>query len=272
MGHGTANHGSAERRLPRKQKPASTLPERSRARIDFKGQRIEHRAGRGEGLGRRKGEEPRRIAGPDGGAGRQHEFGQLRLLADAGGRREVSRIQAGSSQVDGRCGLGRRHVSIGRRNRGLVQESPHGVEWLELPRALRERRRDGRVEARQTQQGGRCETGADEATSRRRLGFWAREIVGLQPLDDPRPVREPAHPPDGLMLRHQRRQSGRHRGLPREVADQRRLSIVQCVDRGKEAIAWSRGELWTDGERARRTLLSRHRHVDVDERDLDPGL
>ena len=52
-------------------------------------------------------EEPRGIAGPDGGARRQHELGQLRLLADARGRREVSRVEPGSGQIDGRRRLGR---------------------------------------------------------------------------------------------------------------------------------------------------------------------
>ena len=44
---------------------------------------------------------------------------------------------------------------------------------------------------------------------------------------------------------------------------------IGCVE---EAIARPRRKLRTEGERGRRTLLARHRHVHVDERDLDAGL
>ena len=161
IGQGTGNHGSAERRLPRKQKPASTIPEPSRARIDLEGQRIERRAGRGQVVRRRQ----FRRAAPHSGArwwrSPPARARQLRLLADAGGRREVSRIQPGSGQVDGRRGLGRRlfmHRAPGiAASCRSVRIASNGSNSRRRPR---ERGHHRRVQARQADQGGRREAGA----------------------------------------------------------------------------------------------------------------
>ena len=90
-------------------------------------------------------EQPRRIAGSDSGAGRQHELGQLRLLADTGGRRQIPRIQPGADHVDGHRTLrgqhrsrfthGRRPLAIRLGVRGLMQQQPHRVEWIERLRS-----------------------------------------------------------------------------------------------------------------------------------------
>ena len=82
-----------------------------RVRVDLEGQRVERLGGHRHMFGGGQFEQPRRIAGTDRGAGCEHELGQLRLLADARGRRQVPRIQPGAGQVDGRCRLRGQYLS-----------------------------------------------------------------------------------------------------------------------------------------------------------------
>ena len=175
-----------------------------RVQVDLEGQRVERPAGRRQMFGCGQFEQARRIAGPDSGAGRQHELGQLRLLADAGGRRQVPRIQPGAGQVDGRRRLrgqhlsrlahGRRPMAIRLGLRGLVQQQPHGVEWIELLRCSRKRGRHRGVLAGEAHQGRWTETGTCEPTPRCPDGVCRSEIAASQSFDDSRPVREAAHP------------------------------------------------------------------------------
>ena len=248
-------------------------------RVDLEGQRVERPGGPGQAFSCGQFEQPRRIAGPDGGAGRQHELGQLRLLADAGGRRQVPRIQPGAGQVDGRRRLRRQHPSrlthgaaspgIRLWLRGLLQQRPHGVEWIELLRRSRKRGHHRGVHAGEAHQGRWTETGTREPTPRCGDDAWRSEIAASQPFDDPRPVREAAHPEHGHVLCHQGRQRRRHRGLAHQIADERRFPAVQRIGCTEEVVARARRKLRTESQRARRRLLARHRHIHVDERDLD---
>ena len=109
---------------------------------------------------------------------------------------------------------------------------------------------------------------------RRRCGddVWRREIAASQPFDDPRPVREAAHPEHDHVLCHQGRQRRRHRGLAHQIADERLFPAVQRIGGLEEVVARTRRKLRREGQPGRRTLLARHRHIHVDERDLDTSL
>ena len=207
-------------------------------------------------------EQPCRVAGPDGGAGRQHELGQLRLLADADGRRQVPGIQPGAGQVDGRRGLegsilfpspaprssdsgfaasckSSRMASNGSNARGArANAATIDGYW-----PVRRSRADGPSRARVNRRRG-AGTASGAAKSRHRSRSTIRDQWAKPPThstDTCWAIK--AASADAIA-------ASRTRSLTRGC-----LQTVQRLSRSEEALAWPPGKLAAEGERRRRTLL-----------------